>query len=74
MPLEILHRTLVARGRGAAGEGAEIAPPPGLRILLARIEPVLAGWKLADHGNFSLSEGILAGSNIPPALGSAAAG
>jgi hypothetical protein len=36
----------------ARGERAEIAPPAGLRILLAGIEPVLAGSKLADHGVF----------------------
>ena len=74
MPFEILHRTLMALRRGAAIEGAEITSPPGLRVYFARIEPVFAGRQLADHGDFSLSEGILAESNIPPALGSAEAG
>jgi hypothetical protein len=50
MPLEILHRPLVLLGHGAAGEGAEIAPSPGLRVYFARIEPVFAGGELADHG------------------------
>jgi DNA-binding response OmpR family regulator len=52
MPLEILHRALVLLRRRASGERAEIPPPAGLRILLARVEPVLAGSKLADHGVF----------------------
>ena len=50
--LEVLDRALVLLGGGAGLEGAEIAPPAGLRILLAGIEPVLAGSKLADHGVF----------------------
>src|SRR5262249_27581766 len=49
MPLEILHRALVPLRGGARTESAEIAAPPGLRILLARIEPVFARAKLADH-------------------------
>jgi len=49
MPLEILHRALVLLGPGTAGERAEIAPPAGLRILLARIQPVLPGRELPDH-------------------------
>jgi len=35
MPLEILHRALVLLRRGAADEGAEIAPLAGLRVYLA---------------------------------------
>src|ERR1700683_4145199 len=50
MPLEVLHRPLVLLRRRARGESAEIAPPAGLRILLARVEPVFAGRELADHG------------------------
>ena len=50
MTFEVLHGAFVLlRGRAAA-ERAEIAAPPGLRILLARIEPILAGCELADHG------------------------
>jgi hypothetical protein len=43
MPLEILHSALVLLRRGAAIEGAEIAPPTGLRVELARIEPIFPG-------------------------------
>ena len=50
MPLEELHGALVLRRRRAAGEGAEIAPPAGLRIYFAGIEPVFAGGEFADHG------------------------
>lgn len=53
MPLEILHGALVLLGRGARGKGAEIAPFACLRILLARIQPVLSGRELSDHGVFS---------------------
>jgi hypothetical protein len=53
MPLEKLHGALVLLRRRAAGEGAEIAPPAGLRIDFARIEPVFAGGELADHGQRS---------------------
>jgi hypothetical protein len=74
VPFEILHRTLMALGGGAAGEGAKIAAAPGLRVLLARIETILAGRELADHGDITFSEGILAEINILPATGSAAAG
>jgi len=35
MSLKELHRALVLFGRRAAAERAEIAPPTGLRILLA---------------------------------------
>jgi hypothetical protein len=52
MPLEKLHGALVLRRRGAAPKGAEIAPPAGLRIFLAGIEPVFAGGELADHDGF----------------------
>ena len=47
--LEKLHGALVLLRSGAAGKGTEIAPPAGLRILLTRIEPVLAGRELANH-------------------------
>src|ERR1700716_3849796 len=50
MPLEILHLALVLFRRRARFEGAEIAPPPGLRIHFAGIEPVLARTYFADHG------------------------
>ncbi len=50
MALEILHGPLVLLRGGAARKGAEIAPPAGLRILFARIEPILAGRELTNHG------------------------
>src|ERR1700726_4737923 len=53
MPFEILHRTLVLLGGGAAIEGAQIAAAAGLRVHIARIEPVFAGGQLADHGVIS---------------------
>jgi hypothetical protein len=49
VPLEELYRALVLLGRHARLEGAEIAPPPGLRIDLAGIEAVDAGFQFADH-------------------------
>jgi len=36
-----LHGALVLLRGGAAGKGAEIAPPAGLRVLLARIKPII---------------------------------
>lgn len=53
MPLEILHSALVLLGGGTRGEGAEIAPPAGLRILLARVQPVSSGRELADNGSIN---------------------
>jgi len=50
MALEILHGPLVLLRGGAARKGAEIAPPAGLRILFGRIEPILAGRELTNHG------------------------
>jgi len=50
MPFEILHGAFVLLGGGAGAEGAEIAAFAGLRIYLARIEPVFSGRQFADHG------------------------
>src|ERR1700686_2399081 len=36
-------------GCRASLEGAEVSPPPGVRIGLARVQPILAGFQLADH-------------------------
>ena len=52
VPLEILHRAFVLFGRRARLEGAEIAALAGLRVRLARIEPVFAGSEFADHADF----------------------
>src|SRR5437868_13499871 len=47
--LEVLNRTLMLLCGSAAGEGAEIAAPAGLRVQLARVEAVLAGGELSNH-------------------------
>ncbi len=52
MALEILHGPLVLLRGGAARKRAQIVPPAGLRIYFTRIEPVLSGRELADHGDF----------------------
>ena len=49
MPLEELNRPLVLLCSFAAFESAEIPPPAGLWIFLARIKPKLTGCKLANH-------------------------
>src|SRR6185312_6526470 len=46
---------LVLLRRFARAEGAEIAPPPGARIFLARIKPVLPRLQLSDHRGVSLA-------------------
>ena len=50
MPLEVLDVAFVLLGRLAGVEGAEVAPPAGFRIDLARIKPVLAAFEFSDHG------------------------
>ena len=47
--LEELHRTLMLFGCRASLEGAEVSPPPGVRIGLARVQPIPSGFQLADH-------------------------
>src|SRR4051812_48173528 len=44
-----MHLALMLLGRGAARESAEI-PALAVGAFLARVEPVLAGFELADHG------------------------
>src|SRR5262245_18315820 len=53
MPLEIFHFALVLLGGRASLESTEIAALAGPGNELARIEPVLAGSKLADHDGLS---------------------
>jgi hypothetical protein len=65
MPFEILHGALVLLRRRAAGEGAEIAPPAGLRIFLARIEPIFARGELADHWRAPVNARHLRGKDHP---------
>ena len=50
MAFEILDRALVLERVLARWKGAQIAALAGLWVLLARVEAVLAGGKLADHG------------------------
>src|SRR5262249_36307047 len=74
--LEELHRALMLLGRLPASKRAEIAPLAGARVLLARIEPVLARFQLADHdidqrsgvwtGSSPLRERALDREKIPP--------
>jgi hypothetical protein len=45
-----------------------LRPPAGLCILLARIEPVLAGGELADHGAESLSLKLSVTENQMPRI------
>ena len=47
--LEELDCALVLFGGRAAAESAEVPPAAGLRILLARVEPVLPGFQFPDH-------------------------
>src|SRR5687767_10946566 len=47
--LEELDRTLVLFGGRAAAERAEVLPATGLRILLARVEPVLSRFQFPNH-------------------------
>src|SRR5579863_1651276 len=49
VPLEILHGAFVLFGSLARVEGPQVAALAGLAVLLAGIEPVLAGGELADH-------------------------
>jgi len=51
MPLEVLDVAFVLLGGLAGVEDAEVAPPAGLRIDLARIKPVLAALEFSDHGS-----------------------
>src|SRR5258708_40220288 len=47
--VEVLHGTFVLLSRRARLERAEVAPFACLRILLARVEPIAAAAKLANH-------------------------
>jgi len=49
VPLEVLHGALVLLGGLARLERAEVAALAGLRILLARVEPIFTRLQLADH-------------------------
>ena len=53
MAFKVLHCLLVFLCRSLCLEGAEISSLTRLRIFLAGIQPVLAGFQLPDHKNFS---------------------
>jgi hypothetical protein len=47
--LEELNRAFMSLGGCATAEGSEITAPASLRILVPRVQAVLAGRELADH-------------------------
>ena len=49
-PFEVLHFAFVLFSGCARLERSQVATLAGTRILLARVQPVSAGWKLANHG------------------------
>src|SRR5256885_4329563 len=48
--LEELDRAFVLLSSRPRGERAKIAAPSCLLVLLARIQPVVSAWELANHG------------------------
>jgi len=57
MTFKVLHCLLVFLRRSFCLEGAEISSLTRLRIFLAGIQPVLAGFQLPDHRDFSAVRG-----------------
>src|SRR6185369_12667645 len=55
--LEVLHGALVLLRRSERLERPEVAPLAGLRVLLARVQPVPALRELADHRSARLRPG-----------------
>ena len=49
MAFKVLRCLLVFLRRSLCLEGAEISSLTGLQILLAGIQPILAGFQLPDH-------------------------
>jgi hypothetical protein len=68
VPLEELHLAFVLFGRRASAESAEIATPARLRVLFARVEPVLTRFEFPNHA-FALLP--LAELRRPHAIGEA---
>src|SRR5215467_7524103 len=50
---KVLHRTFVLLRCSQRAKRAKVAPLPGLWILLARVQPVLAGAQFANHDRSS---------------------
>jgi hypothetical protein len=47
--LEVLHRSLMLRGRSAGLERAQVPPLAGARILLPGVEPILTAGQFPNH-------------------------
>jgi hypothetical protein len=56
--LEVLHRALVLLGFRAGPERTQIATLSGLRVLLARVQAVLARLELADHDDLPVEAAL----------------
>ena len=63
--LEELHGPLVLFGGGPAAEGAEVPPPPGSRVTLAGVEPVLPRLEFPNHARL-IGKRKLAGLALRP--------
>ncbi len=57
MAFKVLYCLLVFLRRGLCLERAKISSLTRLRIFLAGIQPVLTGFQLPDHKNFSAVRG-----------------
>ena len=57
MAFKVLHRLLVLLRRKLRLKRAEISSFPRVRIFLAGIQPILAGFKFPNHGDFSVARG-----------------
>ena len=56
MTFEVLHRFLAFVRRSFCLEGAEISSLTRLRIFLAGIQPIFAGFQLPDHNSIDDSQ------------------
>ena len=56
MAFKVLHCLLVFLRRSFCLESAEISSLTRLRIFLAGIQPVLAGFQLPDHNSIGYSQ------------------
>lgn len=56
MAIKVLHCFLVFLRRSFCLKRAEISSFPRLRIFLARMQPVLAGFQLPDHEPIEYSQ------------------
>jgi hypothetical protein len=63
--LEELHGALMLLGCGTRCESAEIPSAAGFRILLARIEPVMARFQLPDQLPFLMQRNAYRRATLP---------